>query len=148
MRNRDIRKEFYWLKVFKDLTIDGDLICKNSIKGPVNLCVITSCSICLQEKCKGFSWFNKYSSTDNKEIDENDKEVEEPNKEHDNELTLCINCIFECVLQYHGKQNWIETNGDPVSNLKKYFDSELDNIRNEYEQRFLKLEKDLRKINQ
>jgi len=35
------------------------------------------------------------------------------------QMSVCDDCVFNCVLQNHGKNSWIEKNGDPVSNLQK-----------------------------
>jgi len=35
------------------------------------------------------------------------------------QMSVCDDCVFNCVLQNHGKNSWIEQNGDPISNLHK-----------------------------
>lgn len=34
-------------------------------------------------------------------------------------MSVCDDCVFTCVLQTTAQNNWIETNGDPIMNLKK-----------------------------
>ena len=89
-----------------NLNIEENLICDKSIQGPISVCNDIICSACLQENCNGFSWIK----------DINDTKVE---------TQLCANCIHECVLQFHAKQMWIDKNGDPLSNLKTYFDAKI-----------------------
>ena len=91
-----------------EIIINDYLVCKKSICGPISIKSNVNCSVCMETNCSGFTWFRE-------EI----------------ETQLCANCIFECVLQYQGKQMWIDKNGDPISNLKKDIDEKFNKLRDE-----------------
>ena len=59
----------------------------------------------------------------NKYIQDIDQEI------RDERLELCLNCIFASAIDFQAKQMWFDKNGDPLSNLRRDFQQQIDSLK-------------------
>ena len=86
------------------------------IQNNIIIGILKCCGSCEEENCYGVEW-NPNNDGYNREM-----------TNEENNQQLCFNCIFSVALHFQSQQSWHNKNGDPIINLRRDLQSQIDDL--------------------